>query len=68
MKKTTLAEIELRGDRLILIQKFGHMNLSEIEVDVTGVWHFFKEMQEYLKEPAEEISGISLKEQVDNTK
>jgi len=52
MKKQEIAMLELRGDRLILIQKFGKMNASQVEVDVTGVWHFFKDYQEYLSTPS----------------
>ena len=39
-KKATL-EISLRGDRLYL-RALGHNSIS-VEVDVTPVWHFFKE-------------------------
>jgi len=51
MRKQEIAMLELRGDRLILIQKFGDMKVSQVEVDVTGVWHFFKDYQDYLKTP-----------------
>lgn len=59
MKKQTIAELELRGDRLIMIQKFGKWNTSKIEVDVTGVWHFFKDYQEYLKQPMDSSEPFS---------
>ena len=50
--KQEIAMLELRGDRLILIQKFGNMKASQVEVDVTGVWHFFKDYLEYLSTPS----------------
>lgn len=51
MKTKQIAELELRGDRLILLQRFRD---NKIEVDVTGVWHFFKDYMKYLEEPANE--------------
>jgi len=47
-KQKIIATLELRGDRLIMIQEFG---FNKIETDVTGVWHFFKDYMEYLKQP-----------------
>ena len=47
-KQKIIAELELRGNRLIMIQQFG---FNKNEIDVTGVWHFFKDYMEYLKEP-----------------
>ncbi len=57
MTNKEIAMLELRGDRLILIQKFGKMNASQVEVDVTGVWHFFRDYQEYLSTPLDKPSN-----------
>jgi hypothetical protein len=49
MKKiTNIGEIELRGDRLILHYVNG---IVKLEFDITGVWHFCKEVYEYQKQP-----------------
>lgn len=42
MKKGIIAEISLEGDRLFLIHKRNGRETSS--VDVTGVWHFLKEV------------------------
>ena len=48
MKKIPM-ELELRDDRLIL--HYSSFQGVKMEVDITGVWHFFKDYQEFLKEP-----------------
>lgn len=39
--KKQLQEVEIRNDRLILIQ---HNGVLKQEIDVTGVWNFAKEV------------------------
>lgn len=48
-KSKVKMELELRGNRLIM--HYQTFNAVKMEVDVTGVWHFFKDYMEYLKEP-----------------
>lgn len=43
-----LGEIELRGSRLYLIKQ---MNGMKVDVDVTPLWHFFKEVDDFTKNP-----------------
>lgn len=43
-----LGEIEIRGNRLYLIQRFGS---GTVEQDVTPLWNFFKDLEKYMKNP-----------------
>lgn len=54
MKNKLKMELELRGNRLIL--HYDDFRNIKTEIDVTGVWHFFKDYQEFLKHPKEDCS------------
>lgn len=53
-KDIKIAHLVYRDKRLYLEYSFKGRKLSE--TDVTPLWHFFKEFQEYLKEPSDEIT------------
>ena len=55
MKKTIkrcyhLGSVALKGNRLYLIHNL-KKGQGRIELDITSVWHFFKEVEKYTKEP-----------------
>lgn|SRR6266566_305873 len=47
--KKNLGTIELRGDRLYLLHQLRGLS---VELDVTPLWHFFKEVDAYMREPS----------------
>jgi len=53
MNKYKLGEIELRRNEIWLIHNF-HGN--KVEIDVTPLWNFFLEVEEFKKQPDNENS------------